>query len=57
MRNTSRCATGHDRPESSVTIAGIRTTDAKHDADSPVRHRKIDSGVPLLVFDVLAVSI
>ena len=23
MRNTARCATGHDRPESSVTIAGI----------------------------------
>ena len=25
MRNTARCATGHDRPESTVTIAGIRT--------------------------------
>lgn len=25
MRNTARCATGHDRPESAVTIAGIRT--------------------------------
>jgi hypothetical protein len=24
MRNTARCATGHDRPESAVTIAGIR---------------------------------
>jgi hypothetical protein len=25
MRNTARCGTGHDRPESAVTIAGIRT--------------------------------
>jgi hypothetical protein len=25
MRNTARCATGHDQPESAVTIAGIRT--------------------------------
>ena len=25
MRNTARCATGHDRPESTVTITGIRT--------------------------------
>jgi hypothetical protein len=25
MRNTARCATGHDRPESAVTIAGIRS--------------------------------
>ena len=24
MRNIARCATGHDRPESAVTIAGIR---------------------------------
>jgi hypothetical protein len=24
MRNTARCGTGHDRPESAVTIAGIR---------------------------------
>ncbi len=25
MRNTARCATGHDRPESAVTFAGIRS--------------------------------
>jgi integrase len=25
MRNIARCATGHDRPESAVTIAGIRS--------------------------------
>ena len=25
MRNTARCATGHDRPESAVTITGIRS--------------------------------
>jgi hypothetical protein len=24
MRNAARCVTGHDRPESAVTIAGIR---------------------------------
>ena len=24
MRNTERCATGHDRPQSPVMIAGIR---------------------------------
>jgi hypothetical protein len=24
MRNTARCATGHDQPESAVTITGIR---------------------------------
>ena len=28
MRNTSRCTTGHDRPESSVTIARIRNISA-----------------------------
>jgi hypothetical protein len=26
MRNTARCGTGHDRPESAVTIAGIRNS-------------------------------
>jgi len=26
MRNIARCSTGHDRPESAVTIAGIRKT-------------------------------
>jgi len=27
MRNIARCATGHDLPESAVTIAGIRSWD------------------------------
>lgn len=30
MRNTARCATGHDRPESAVTITGIRTQTLQH---------------------------
>lgn len=35
MRNTARCTTGHDRPESAVTIAGIRTILTKAQAELP----------------------
>jgi hypothetical protein len=47
MRNTARCGTGHDRPESAVTIAGIRilgvrlslneaaTQDLRHSLQNP----------------------
>ena len=36
MRNIARCATGHDRPESAVTIAGIRTKLRRAELHQPI---------------------
>jgi hypothetical protein len=38
MRNTARCDTGHDQPESAVTIAGIRNATRKVTA-APCGHQ------------------
>ena len=38
MRNIARCATGHDRPESAVTIAGIRNYSYGGDSIMLPRH-------------------
>ena len=48
MRNTARCATGHDRPESAVTIAGISGHDRRNTQERSVgSHRSIDRPLQL----------